>query len=74
VLVVDDGPRAVIDDLVTRVVPFDRREVEGQADIRGLMGSGASQLQVQAPVVPARIQQRITGVSRLDLCEFRAVR
>ncbi len=53
-LLVDDGPRSVIDDLVSRVSPFDRQEAADQVDIRRWVGSGAPLFRVQPPAVPPR--------------------
>lgn len=51
-LLVDDGPRSVIDDLVSRVSPFDGQEADDQVDIRRWVGSGAPLFRVRPPAEP----------------------
>lgn len=53
-LLVDDELRSAIDDLVSRVSPFDRHEADDQVDIRRWVGSAAPLFRVQPPAVPPR--------------------
>lgn len=50
----DDGSRSVVDDLVSRVSPFDGQEAGDQVDIRRWVGSGTPLFRVQPPAVPPR--------------------
>lgn len=53
-LLVDDGPRLVIRDLVTAVSPLDAKEAEDQAEILRWVSAGAPLFRVEKPATPPK--------------------